>query len=91
MGINQGILTPELVSLGTVLGMTVGYYASAVPTPNDEDFPHFVMREFFLVPFYVAVAWVEYHVAVFAVVDGFEDCFVSFVWPVLSHGSDDAP
>ena len=50
------ILTPELVSLRAVLGMTVRYYVSAVSATDDEDFPHFVMWEFFLVSFYFAVA-----------------------------------
>jgi len=50
------ILAPKLVSLGAVLGMAVGYRVSAVAAADDEDFTHFVMREVFLVPFYVLVA-----------------------------------
>ncbi len=89
--LSDAVLTPELVSLGTVLGVAVGYYVSAVPTADDEDFPHLVMWKVFLVPFYVTVAGVQYHVAVLTVVDCFEDCFVPFVYPVFSHGSGCSP
>ncbi len=91
MGIHEAILAPELVSRGTILGVAVGYYVSAVPTADDEDFPHLVMWKVFLVPFYVAVAGFQYHVAVLTVVDCFEDCFVPFVYPVFSHGSGGSP
>src|SRR6266702_6864114 len=87
MGIHEAILAPELVSFGAVLGVAVGYYVSAVPTADDEDFPHLVMWKVFLVPFYLIVAGFQYHVAVLTVVDCFEDCFVPFVYPVFSHGS----
>lgn len=87
----DAVLTPELVSLGTVLGVVVGYYVSAAPTADDEDFPHLVMWKVFLVPFYVIVAGFQYHVAVLTVVDCFEDCFVPFVYPVFSHGSCGSP
>jgi hypothetical protein len=87
----DAVLTPELVSLGAVLGVAVGYNVSAVPAADDEDFPHFVMGEFFLVPLYVVVAGFQYHIAVLAVVDCFEDCLVSFVYPALSHAGESAP
>jgi len=51
--LRDAILAPELVPLRAVLGMAVGYYVSAVATADDEDFTHFVMRELFLVPFYI--------------------------------------
>jgi hypothetical protein len=85
------ILAPELVSLGAILGMAVGYHVSAVAAADDEDFTHFVMREVFLVPFHILVARLEDHVAVLAVVDCLEDCPVPFVYPILSHGSAGAP
>jgi hypothetical protein len=52
----DAVLAPELVSLGGVLGVAVGYDASAEAATSDEDFPHFVMWKFFLVFLYVAVA-----------------------------------
>jgi hypothetical protein len=52
----DAVLTPELVFLGTVLGMAVGYYVSAVTTADNEDFAHLVMWDFPLVSFYVGVA-----------------------------------
>ena len=87
----NAVLAPELVSLGAVLGVAVGYNVSAVSAANDEDFPHLVMWKVFLVPFYVIVAGFQYHVAVLTVVDGFEDCFVPFVYTVFSHGSCGSP
>ncbi len=39
----DAVLAPELVSFGAVLGVAVGYYASAVSTSDDEDFTHLVM------------------------------------------------
>src|SRR5207245_2532780 len=87
----DAVLTPELVSLGTVLGVAVGHYVSAARTADDEDFSHLVMWKVFLVPFYVIVAGFQYHVAVLTVVDCFEDCFVPFVYPVFSHGSCGSP
>src|SRR5947208_11581353 len=39
----NAVLAPELVSLGAVLGVAVGYNVSAVSAANDEDFPHLVM------------------------------------------------
>jgi hypothetical protein len=53
--ISDAILTPELVSLRAVLGIAVGYNVSAEAASDDEDPPHLVMREVFLVPFYVIV------------------------------------
>ena len=88
---SDAVLTPELVSLGTILRMTVGYNVSAVPTADDEDLPHLVMWKVFLVPVYVIVAGFQYHVAVLTVVDCFEDCFVPFVYPVFSHRSGGSP
>ena len=49
------ILAPELISLGAVLGMAVGYCVSAAAATDDEDFTHFVLREVFLVPFHILV------------------------------------
>jgi hypothetical protein len=39
----DAVLAPELVSLGAVLGVAVGYDVSAEAATDDEDFPHFVM------------------------------------------------
>jgi hypothetical protein len=50
------ILAPELVPLGAILGVTVGYYVPAIPAADDEDFPHLVMWKLFLMPFDVGVA-----------------------------------
>ena len=50
------VLAPELVSLGAVLGVAVGYDVSAEAATDDEDLPHFVMWKFFLVSLYLAVA-----------------------------------
>jgi hypothetical protein len=86
MGINETILAPELVSLGAVLGVAVGYYVSAVPATDDEDFPHFVMGKLFLVSLYLAVARFQYRIAILTIVDGFKNCLVPFVYPALSHG-----
>ena len=88
---SDAVLAPELVSLGAVLGVAVGYDVSAEAATDDEDFPHFVMRKFFLVSFYVAVARLQHHVAVLTIVDSLENCPVPFVYPVLSHGSGDSP
>jgi len=49
------IPAPELVPFWAVLGMTVCYYVSAVSAAYDEDFPHFVMGEVFLVLFYIDI------------------------------------
>jgi hypothetical protein len=49
----DAVLAPELVPLGAVLCVAVGYYVSAA---KDEDFAHLVMWKVFLVSFYVAVA-----------------------------------
>src|SRR5437660_310313 len=87
----NAVLAPELVSLGAVLGVAVGYNVSAVSAANDEDFPHLVMWKFFLVPLYVAVAGLQHHVAVLTVVNCFENCLVSLVYPILGHGVDSAP
>ena len=87
----DAVLTPELVSLGTVLGVAVGHYVSAAPTADDEDFSHLVMWKVFLVTFYVTVVGFQYHIAVLTVVDCFEDCFVPFVYPVFSHRSGGSP
>jgi len=87
----DAVLTPELVSLGTVLGVAVGHYVSAAPTADDEDFSHLVMWKVFLVPFYVIVAGFQYHVAVLTIVDGFENCLVPILYPVLSHDKGDPP
>jgi hypothetical protein len=86
MGINEAILAPELVSLGAVLGVAVGYYVSAVPATDDEDFPHLVMGKFFLVSLCFAVARFQYRIAILAIIDGFKNCLVPFVYPTLSHG-----
>ncbi len=87
----NAVLAPELVSLGAILSVAVGYNVSAETAANDEDFPHLVMWKFFLVPLYVAVAGFQYHVAILTVVDCFENCLVSVVYPVLSHDVDGAP
>ena len=52
----DAVLAPELVPLGAVLCVAVGYYVSAVSAADDEDFTHLVMWKVFLVSFYVAVA-----------------------------------
>ena len=87
----DAVLAPELISLGAVLGVAVCYYVSAVAAADDEDFPHLVMWKFFLMSLYVAVARFQYHIAILTVVDCFENCLVSFVYPVLSHGSRGSP
>ena len=79
------VFAPELVSLGTVLGVAVGHNVSAEAAADDEDFTHLVVGSIFLVAFYVSVAGFEYHVATLTVVDRFEDCLVTFTYPVLSH------
>ena len=50
------VFAPELVSLGAVLGVAVGYNVSAEAAADNENFPHFVMWKFFLVTFHVSVA-----------------------------------
>ncbi len=77
--------------LGAVLGVAIGYYVSAAAAADDEDFPHLVMWKLSLVSLYVAVARFQYHIAILAIVYGFENCFVPFVDPILSHGLDSAP
>jgi hypothetical protein len=91
MGIHKAILAPELVSRGAVLGVAVCYDVSAEAAADDEDFPHFVMGKFLLVSLYLAVARFQYGVAVLTIVDCFENCFVPFVYPILSHGVEGAP
>jgi len=71
--------------------MAVGYYVPTVSAADDEDLPHLVMRKFSLVSLHITVARFQYHVAVLAIVDGFENCFVPFIYPVLSHDSYGAP
>src|SRR2546422_7767269 len=90
MGTNQAILTPELVSLGAVLGVAVGYYVSAVPATDDEDFPHFVIGEVFLMALDIHIARFQYHVTAFTIVDRVKDRPVPLVYPALSH-SDSMP
>ena len=90
MGTNQAILTPELVSLGAVLGVAVGYYVSAVSASDDEDFPHSVVGEVFLVSLDIHIARFKYHVTAFTVVDRVKDRPIPFVYPALSH-SDSLP
>jgi len=51
----DAVLAPELVSLGAVLGVAVGYYVSAVSAANDENFTHLVMWKVFLVLFHIDV------------------------------------
>jgi len=51
----DAVLAPELVSLGAVLCVAIGYYVLAVSAANDEDFAHLVMWKFFLVPSYIDV------------------------------------
>ena len=87
----DAVLAPELVSLRAVLGVAVSYYVSAISAANDEDFTHLVMWKLLPVTLYVAVAGFEYHVAILTVVDCFENCLVSVVYPVLSHDVDGAP
>jgi hypothetical protein len=50
------VLAPELVSFGAVLCVAIGYHGSAISASNDEDFPHLVMWQFFLVPFDIRIA-----------------------------------
>jgi hypothetical protein len=88
---SYAVLAPELVPFRAVLSMAVGYNVPAAAAANDEDLPHFMMGKFSLVPFYVTVIWVQYHVAVLTVIDCFENCLVALVHPVLSHGRDGAP
>jgi hypothetical protein len=52
----DAVLAPELVPLGAVLCVAIGYYVSAVSTADDEDFTHLVMWKVFLMSFYFAVA-----------------------------------
>ncbi len=85
------VLAPELVPLGAILGEAVRYNVSAVSALDDEDFPHLVMWKLFLMLLYFIVAWLQDHVAILAIVDGFEDCLVPFVYPVFSHSSDRTP
>jgi len=87
----DAVLAPELVSLGAILGVAVGYNVSTEAAADDEDFTHLVMWKLFLVPLYVAVAGFEHHVAILTVVNCFENCLVSLVYPVLSHGLGSAP
>jgi hypothetical protein len=86
----QTILAPELVSFRAVLGVTVGYYVSAVSASDDEDFPHSVVGEVFLVALDIHIARFEYHVTAFTVVDRVKDRPVPLVYPALSH-SDSLP
>ncbi len=39
----DAVFAPELVSLGAVLGVAVGYDVSAEAAADDEDFSHFVV------------------------------------------------
>jgi|SRR6266571_3168978 len=91
IGIHEAILAPELVSFGAVLGAAICYDVSAEDATDDENFPHFVMGKILLVLLYLAVAQFQYHVAILTIVDGFENCLVPFVYPVLSHGVEGAP
>jgi hypothetical protein len=86
----QTIFAPELVSFWAVLGVAVSYNVSAVSASDDEDFPHFVVGEVFLVSLDIHIARVEYHVTAFTVVDRVKDRPVPLVYPALSH-SDSLP
>jgi hypothetical protein len=56
--LRDAILAPEPVPLRAILCVAVCYYVSAVSTPNDEDFPHLMIRKLFLMSLYLVVAWV---------------------------------
>ena len=81
----KAVLAPELVQLGAVLGVAVGYDVSAVAASYNEDFAHLMIRQIFLVALDVSIVELQDHVACFAVIDCFEDRPFSLVEPAFSH------
>jgi hypothetical protein len=83
--VGKTVLTPKPVQLGTVLGVAVSDYVSAVAAADNEDLTQLVVGEILPVTFDICVAGFQYHVAAFAIVDRVENCLVAFVYPALSQ------
>lgn len=86
--VGKTVLTPETVQLGTILGVAVGDNVSAVAAADNEDLSQFMVGQVLPVAFDVGVAWFEYHVAAFTVVDRVEDRLVAFVYPSLGQSAN---
>ncbi len=70
--VEQAALAPELVSLGTILGVRVCNHVPTMAAEQNHYSTHLVVRKLVLVTRNVSVSSLDYDVAGFAVVDGVE-------------------
>jgi len=70
--VEQATLTPELVSLGTILGERVSNHVPTMAAAQYQYSAHLMVRKLVLVTGNIGVSSVHYDIAGFAVVDGVE-------------------